>query len=426
MVINMRFSSLCLFLLSTAWAGFAPSLAAAKICSPAGFCIERPSLLGHDLHGVWVARPERFYVVGRHGTALRWDSGQFEGSFGLAGGKALNAVYGLPAASGASETVFAVGEAGTALRFDGRSWQPLSTGVKDTLVAVWASDPSHVLVAGANGTLLRFDGRAFQAIPCGTKELLETVTGWGRSRAILTGRHGTLLQYDGSRCTPVQHGQSGRVSFSGAYGDSPSQIVVVGTPSLRFDGKTWKPDPSLEQASERAIAAPGQPPLAWRFSSTVRYDGKAWVPFWHDHPSVRAWAWLRPGQAVAVGGGGLVASVDEHEVSRLGGSAPQAGWHFGVWGSSADNLFVTDGAGLLWRFDGSAWELVKSGSKRRLMAIAGPGPSHAFAVGDGGTIVHYNGKTWTPQSSGSPANLRGICTPTPQTAWAVGERGTIL
>ncbi|HNN90901.1 MAG TPA: hypothetical protein PKI03_01480 [Pseudomonadota bacterium] len=420
----MRCPPLLACLFGAALPALGPSPAIAKICNPAGFCIEHPSPVGHDLWGVWAARPDRFYVVGSHGTALRWDGAQVEGSFGLAGGAALRAVFGV--ASGGGETVFAVGDAGTALRFDGRSWQPLPTGSRANLVAVWASDAAHVLATGTDGTLLRFDGQAWRAIPCGTKEHLDSVHGWGRTRAFISGRHGTLLQYDGTSCTPVKHGVGGRLSFGGVYGDRPDQVMVVGTPTLRFDGKTWKEDPSSELMSEGLTGSPGSPLLSWRFDRTLRHDGKTWTPFWSGHPTVHAWAIPRPGTALGVGGGGLVVSVDERGFTRHSSSQPQAGWHFGVWGSGPDQVFVTDSAGILWRWNGSAWAAENSGCKQRLMAIHGSDPQHAFAVGDNGTIVRYNGKTWTAQASGTHADLRAVYTAGPQSAWAVGSRGTIV
>jgi len=51
--------------------------------------------------------------------------------------------------------VYAVGNAGTVLHFDGTTWKAMDSGAQTALVRVWGAGPSDVYVVGAGGTILR-------------------------------------------------------------------------------------------------------------------------------------------------------------------------------------------------------------------------------------------------------------------------------
>jgi photosystem II stability/assembly factor-like uncharacterized protein len=67
----------------------------------------------------------------------------------------LRAVWGTDPAN-----VYAVGDSGTLLRFDGGRWtgQPVPTGRR--LRAIWGTSPQDVFVVGDSGVVLSFDGAA--------------------------------------------------------------------------------------------------------------------------------------------------------------------------------------------------------------------------------------------------------------------------
>ncbi|WP_373498243.1 hypothetical protein, partial [Desulfococcus sp.] len=49
------------------------------------------------------------------------------------------------------EGVFAVGDAGRILHFDGSAWRTLASGTDRDLAAVWGSGPARVFAAGRDG-----------------------------------------------------------------------------------------------------------------------------------------------------------------------------------------------------------------------------------------------------------------------------------
>lgn len=84
-------------------------------------------------------------------------------------------VPGTPHLTGAwgssASDVFAVGDGGVILHYDGRAWSPMQSG---------------------QGTLLHYDGSSWRPAPTGTTEPLYTVWGAG-AEVFVVGRGGTIL-----------------------------------------------------------------------------------------------------------------------------------------------------------------------------------------------------------------------------------------
>ena len=61
---------------------------------------------------------------------------------------------------GSSSTdVYAVGDGGTILHYDGNTWSNMPSGTSDTLSAVWGSSSSDVYTVGTNGIILHYSGQ---------------------------------------------------------------------------------------------------------------------------------------------------------------------------------------------------------------------------------------------------------------------------
>lgn len=50
--------------------------------------------------------------------------------------------------------VFAVGERGTLLHYDGSAWRPQASGTQASLKGIWGSGPHDIFVVGDAGTVL--------------------------------------------------------------------------------------------------------------------------------------------------------------------------------------------------------------------------------------------------------------------------------
>ena len=61
--------------------------------------------------------------------------------------------------------VYAVGEKGVFVHFDGTQWSSIDAGVSAPLRSLWGDGTGAVYVAGWKGTVLRWDGAAFADVP---------------------------------------------------------------------------------------------------------------------------------------------------------------------------------------------------------------------------------------------------------------------
>ena len=58
--------------------------------------------------------------------------------------------------------MFAAGDRGTILRWDGTRWSAQGTPVSDDLWGIWGANSSAVFVVGNNGVILRYDGQTWR------------------------------------------------------------------------------------------------------------------------------------------------------------------------------------------------------------------------------------------------------------------------
>jgi len=126
---------------------------------------------------------------------------------------------------------------------------------------------------------------------------------------------------------------------------------------------------------------------------------------------------------------GVVIPYQEAYQETLSWSKMNSGtraWLYGVWGSSASNVFAVGGKGTILHYDGHTWSKMNSGTTAALSDVWGTSASDIFALGDRGTILHYGGSTWSEMRSGTRAWLYGVWGSSASDVFAVGDRGTIL
>ncbi len=185
------------------------------------------------LFGIWGSGVGYIFAVGESGKILHFDGsgGWKEQPSGVT--VQLNDVW------GSGTTVFAVGDAGTILRYDGSSWTPLTSGTSEDLYAVWGSSASDVYAAGDNGTLLRYTGSAWQPIPLGLTGFIEGIWGSGPNDVFVVGDDGRVVHYDGSGWTAMTSGTT-RFLFD-IWGSGPNDVFAVGDQGtvIHYDGSAW-------------------------------------------------------------------------------------------------------------------------------------------------------------------------------------------
>ncbi len=180
-----------------------------------------------NLYSIWGSSDTDIYAVGDNGLVLHFDGKRWSSIAGAVTAATLQDVWGggsevaavsasgLVLANGLSSSsatgvalrslwgssekdIFAAGESGVVLHFDGKSWSPMDSGTQQLLNSVWGSSANDVFAVGGNGVIVHYDGSTWSTMESGTKENLAGVWGTDRSNVFAVGAKGTVLYYNGS------------------------------------------------------------------------------------------------------------------------------------------------------------------------------------------------------------------------------------
>lgn len=137
-----------------------------------------------------------------------------------------------------------------------------------------------------------------------------------------------------------------------------------------------------------------------------------------------------PSDVHVVGGGfqttnvGVSAHFDGDGWTRSDGGADEV--LFKVWGSGPDDVWAVGTGGAIRHFDGEAWTDASPIVSDRLIAVWGTGASDVYAVGgDGaGIVLRYDGSAWQTFAT-APERLSGVWTAPGEPLYVAGDRGFV-
>ncbi len=116
-------------------------------------------------------------------------------------------------------------------------------------------------------------------------------------------------------------------------------------------------------------------------------------------------------------------------------ATPPPPYFYGVWGNGEDDVYVVGQPGLIYHFDGTAWERQACPTSVALTSVWGdPESGRIYVTGHGGVILRSTGDgNWSTMGTGTAQDLYDVgefiqVKPGGETRYvlAVGNRGTIL
>ncbi|HZF50090.1 MAG TPA: DUF4215 domain-containing protein, partial [Polyangiaceae bacterium] len=136
--------------------------------------------------------------------------------------------------------VFAVGDSGTILHYDGQSWRSVDAKTSENLGGVWGSGPNDVFAVGDSGTIVHHDGQSWQSMDSKTLEPLTSVWGSGPNDVFAVGDFGTIQHYDGQSWVPMS--SNPLELFFGVWGSGPKDVFAVSDFGIiqHYDGNSWQ------------------------------------------------------------------------------------------------------------------------------------------------------------------------------------------
>ena len=151
-----------------------------------------PSNTDENLNGIWGFDSNDIYAVGNEGTILHWDGTEWSPKKCSTSGN-LNGIWG-----SSPENIFAVGDGGTILQCKDGEWFEMESTASENLNAVWGRSKNDVYAVGNRGRILHYDGnkdRRWRKIPRPTIENLHGIWISENTHVFVVGENGVSPTY---------------------------------------------------------------------------------------------------------------------------------------------------------------------------------------------------------------------------------------
>lgn len=330
--------------------------------------------------------------------------------------------------------------------------QPLATdleriplGARGAINGLFAVNKDRVYAVGNKGTMLWWNGVGWIPMDIGTTVAIHGIWGLGENLAYAVGDNGTVAQFDGANWSPVVLDTA--VDLYGVYGFSADDVYVVGQNGYigHWDGEIWTSQVSNVQSDLNTVWGPSSDSVfvGGDQAKVLRRTGGVWVS------SVVAASSVTVNDLWGTSSSNVYAVGTKGSISRWNGS----GWNTmvsndfdlhdlqAIWGSSEENIFVVGDAGVILQYeeDSDDWSLDIVGGpfnkSENLRALAGyldleagltdSKKTKAFTAGEDALFMRLDNGNWSDTESGLALDLHDLWV-TDSVAVAVGDGGTIV
>jgi hypothetical protein len=202
---------------------------------------QMPRLTGEYLRGVWGSSGSDVFAVGNGGTILHYDGAEW---MAMDSGTS-NTLYGVWGSSGSN--VFAVGKSGTIRHYDGNDWVTMTTTTTTNLLGVWGSAADNIYACGEDRVIIHYDGNEWRMVDYGIDlwgDDLHAIWGTSAQDVYVAGNSGAVLHFDGTQWFEMD--TNAGFDIKDIWGTSASNIIVVGYDDVwddaamaHYNGLTW-------------------------------------------------------------------------------------------------------------------------------------------------------------------------------------------
>ena len=353
------------------------------IAQPAGAQLKKISpVTDKNLNGVW-GTSSGVFAVGDQGTIIYYNGNSFV-DMSVDASQKFNAVWGL------KDSFFAVGNAGIIYHFDGSSWSKMDSGTDKDLRAIWGAGIDNVYAAGSN-VVLHYDGTKWSELKIKLSSYdLYTITGRNANEIYFGGTdtdyNSLVLLYTNAKWSKVNIPNAPVYGIIKSWGNS-KEIYLQGLNSIaHYDGTDWKVYPT--------------------YSNTYGQVGWVWAE------SANRIYYLNKGSGGSSYGTYAAIYTDDSTFTKQTGDSSISSTS-AVWGDSEKNLFAVGYSGLIIHYDGQNWVKLNtklptptstsstaySSTTTNTNSVWGSSNNDIYILRQ--NLYHYNGDSWST-FSGSP------------------------
>jgi hypothetical protein len=184
--------------------------------------------------------PDAGYVLSRNSVVWHSDP-SFTLTLASSDWVTDNYLYGIWAF--AADDIYAVGERGTILHYDGTQWTAQTSNTTQGLRAIWGSAPDDIYAVGDAGTMVHNNGTGWSAVAHGIgSNNLGAIWGTSGDNIEVAAGPGKTWYYEGSAWTvqdawPEEYGEAGSLWASGA----DDWYAVTNWGALHKSPLSWEP-----------------------------------------------------------------------------------------------------------------------------------------------------------------------------------------
>jgi hypothetical protein len=260
---------------------------------------------------------------------------------------------------GASATdVWAVGEQGTILHYDGATWSPSASGSVSRINGIWGASSTNVFAVAQSGDILRWNG-----------------TQWTSSKPLAT-----VYWYDVA-------GANGNDVW--AVGTTNNQYPAI----AHFDGATWTQVTAWQPTSNylpSSVAVVGGTTYVVQAGRLLRRDGAGWTFLANVGFAGSNGMSAVSASDIWFAGGYNITHWDGTAASTVTNPFATVDWG-GVFARNATNAFAVGNDGRIASWNGTAWSIDSrkpAGFTSDMHGVWASSASDAWAVGEGGLLLH--------------------------------------
>ena len=300
----------------------------------------------------------------------------------------------------------AQGEAFVTVPARNLAWISVQSPTSQPLYDIWGSSATDIWAVGEYGTMLHYDGVTWSSVAAGIDRSVTNIWGsgpsdiWASAYRVGGGGYG-IYHYNGAQWVLDNTDGNG-----GIWGTSPSNVWIGGDGGflMNFNGSQWTRVSNPMRGGIGAIDGTGQNDV-WAAGDgnggpvAMHFDGTQWTAS-SIAGVARVWGiWVSSASDVwGVGDSGGQNNV----IVRWNGTAwsivpfptwSGSGFLYAIWGAAPNRVWAVGTGGQMAFFDGAQWSLQSIPTSTPLYSVWGASESDVWAVGAGGTILH---RTFVP------------------------------